>query len=557
MKYHKWMGIAGVFCIVFLGAVNAWADDAPKTGGQRHTNLFDEFGIDVPNIAAQCEKFYEAGQYKQAFPICRKAANHGNAGAQSILGDSYAFGWGVKQDYSKAEKWYRKAAKQGITSSQFNLGVMYANGKGVEQNYAEAVKWYRKAANQGYANAQYSLGFMYDNGQGVKQDYAEAVKWYRKAADQGHAGAQNNLGGMYGTGQGVKQDYAEAMKLWRKAAEQGNADAQYNLGVIYENGQGVKQDYAEAVKWYRKAADQGNAGAQFNLGVSYSTGQGVMTSGAAAADWYYKAGLSFLKDGNRDNALLSEERIKKLGAIPNAFLADKLLARIYGGNGTTQATHKKKQKKAALQVVSGTGWPVAGGYVVTNHHVVAGRKTIVLLRMDGTKIPASVAVDDATNDLALLKPKNSKLLPPALPLANRAARVGGHVFTVGYPHPGMMGKEPKLTDGIINARTGIKNDPRVYQISVPLQGGNSGGPLINMHGEVVGVTTSKMSAVKVFKWTGDLPQNVNYAVKVGYVRALLSSVDPVASVPVLPAKKASLAGLAKRIEGSVLMVIAQ
>jgi len=89
------------------------------------------------------------------------------------------------------------------------------------------------------------------------------------------------------------------------------------------------------------------------------------------------------------------------------------------------------------------GWPVTGGYVVTNHHVVAGRKSIVLLRMDGVKIPASVAVDDATNDLVLLKPRYSELLPPALPLANRAAQVGGHAFTVDYPHPDMMGVEPK------------------------------------------------------------------------------------------------------------------
>ena len=57
-----------------------------------------------------------------------------------------------------------------------------------------------------------------------------------------------------------------------------------------------------------------------------------------------------------------------------------------------------------------------------------------------------------------------------------------------------MGVEAKLTRGIVNARTGIGNDPRVYQVSVPLQGGNSGGPLINMRGEVVGVVASKLSA---------------------------------------------------------------
>jgi S1-C subfamily serine protease len=330
---------------------------------------------------------------------------------------------------------------------------------------------------------------------------------------------------------------------------------------MYDNGHGVKQDYAKAAKWYRKAAEQGDAAAQFNLAIMYAFGHGVMESGAAAADWYYKAGLSYLNENDRDRALRSVERIKDLQAVlhlsvPNAFLANKLLNRIYGGSETEQSSPKVKQKKAS-SVVSGTGWPVAGGYVVTNHHVIAGRKTIFLYRTDGVKISASVAVDDVTNDLALLKPDNGKLLPPALPLANRAAQVGGHVFTVGYPHPDMMGKEPKLTDGIVNARTGLKNDPRVYQISVPLQGGNSGGPLINMRGEVVGVTTSKMSAIKVFKWTGDLPQNVNYAVKVGYVRALLSSVDSASSVPVLPVRKSDLATLAKRIEGSVLMVIAQ
>jgi len=154
---------------------------------------------------------------------------------------------------------------------------------------------------------------------------------------------------------------------------------------------------------------------------------------------------------------------------------------------------------------------------------IDSRKSIILLSKDGTKIPASVAMDDAINDLVLLKPESSKHLPPALPLANGPAQVGEQVFTVGYPHPNMMGVEPKLTQGIVNARTGLRNDPRVFQISVPLQAGNSGGPLVNMNGAVVGVVEAKLNAAMVFKWTGDLPQNVNYAVKVAYVRVLLSS----------------------------------
>lgn len=534
MKYRKWVRVTGVVIVLCLGLVHAWADDE-----------------------TQCGKLYQAGQYSQAFPACNQDAEQGDIDAYFILGEMYYKGMGVKQDYTDAAKWYHKAADRGYADAQFILGSIYEEGKGVKQDYADAAKWYHKAADQGFSVAQFVLGEMYYKGMGVKQGYTDAVKWYHKAAEQGDLLAQFALGEMYSNGKGVRQDDAQAVEWYRKSADQGLSVAQLILGGLYLNGKGVKQDDAKAVKWYRKSADQGDPDAQFMLGLYYEIGHGgVIKSGAAAADWYYKAGLSYLKEGNRDKALTSAGRIKKQGNnIPNAFLADKLLVRIYGGSVTTQTSPKHKKKKT-INVVSGTGWLVAGGYVVTNNHVVVGRKNIVLLRRDGVKIPARVIATDAANDLALLKPDSNKSLPRALPLANRPARVGEHVFTIGYPHPGLMGKEAKLTDGIINARTGLGNDPRVYQISVPLQGGNSGGPLLNMNGEVVGVTASKMSAVKVFKWTGDLPQNVNYAVKVGYVRVLLSSVDINANVRELPSKKDSLAELANRIEGSVLMIIA-
>ncbi|MDQ6970758.1 MAG: tetratricopeptide repeat-containing serine protease family protein [Mariprofundus sp.] len=529
MIYYKLMVCAGMLLIGMLGAINSWADDA-----------------------VQCKQFYDADKYDQAFPACLKAAMHGNERAQFTVGSLYARGQGVGQSYAEAIKWFQKVAVLGSEIAQHNLGLMYEK----IQNYSIAAKWYHEAADQGFSRSQFLLGLMYENGRGVKQDNTKAVKWYRKAAEQGHASAQFNLGTMYDNGRSVKRDYAKAVKWYRKAAMQGRANAQYNLGVMSANGQGLNQDYAKAVKWYRKAARQGHADAQFNLGVVYDNGQGVLQSATVAADWYYKAGISSLKQGKREDALTSVERIKKQSNVPNAFLANKLLTRIYSGNETAQVSPKRKKKESA-SIVSGRGWPTVGGYVVTNHHVVAGHKEIVLIRKDGKLIKASVAVDDVGNDLALLKPESMEYMPPSLPLADHPAIVGEKVFTIGYPHPDLMGAEPKLTQGIINAKTGMRNDPRVFQISVPIQSGNSGGPLLNMRGEVVGITTSKISAVKIFKWTGDMPQNVNYAVKSSYIHILLSSASLSTKVSMLPVKSAKLSDLAQRIEGSVLMIIAK
>ncbi len=195
----------------------------------------------------------------------RFKAEQGNIEAQISFGLYYRTGlFGVPQDYKEALKWYRKAAEQGDAKAQSVLGVMYYNGQGVPQDYKEALKWYRKAAEQGNALAQNNLGVMYYFGQGVPQNYKEAEKWCRKAAEQGDAKAQSVLGVMYYNGQGVPQDYKEALKWYRKAAEQGNALAQNNLGVMYDNGKGVLQDYVKAYAWWNLAAAKGHENSSKN-----------------------------------------------------------------------------------------------------------------------------------------------------------------------------------------------------------------------------------------------------------------------------------------------------
>ena len=92
-------------------------------------------------------------------------------------------------------KMIRKAAEQGDAQAQSGLALMYDRGHGVPQDHTKVVKWLRKAAEQDFVEAQYNLGCMYDSGQGVPQDHAEAVVWFHKAAERGYASAQKNLGG--------------------------------------------------------------------------------------------------------------------------------------------------------------------------------------------------------------------------------------------------------------------------------------------------------------------------------------------------------------------------
>ncbi len=152
------------------------------------------------------------------------------------------------------------SAEKGDVDAQRELGDMYADGKGVREDWPLARKWYRRAAEQGDADAQCRLADRYlFVMQGEKSDKPEAVKWYRKAADQGHAEAQFALGLCYekeNGGWGVPRDMTEAMKWFHKSAAQGYEDAENRLGIIYEVGADVPEDKVEAYKWYRLAGAQ-------------------------------------------------------------------------------------------------------------------------------------------------------------------------------------------------------------------------------------------------------------------------------------------------------------
>jgi hypothetical protein len=178
------------------------------------------------------------------------------------------------------------------------------------------------------------------------------------------------------------------------------------------------------------------------------------------------------------------------------------------------AVEQQRPNANARNVSVGTGFLVAADRVMTNQHVVEGCNRIVLRTPDGRWLgavpPARV---DAQLDLALLAVPG--LPGPVLTFRNGpAVRRGDGVVAYGFPLAGLLSSDPKLTRGEVNGLAGIGDNPSQYQISAEVQPGNSGGPLLDMQGHVLGIVVSKLNAQRVAQRTGDIAQNVNFAVKV-------------------------------------------
>ena len=169
----------------------------------------------------------------------------------------------------------------------------------------------------------------------------------------------------------------------------------------------------------------------------------------------------------------------------------------------------------------GTGFFVSSnGYIVTNHHVIQGANKITVTTQSGESFQAKVVSKSTATDLALLRiPYQTKNY---LTFANPGSTdTGQQVFTLGYPVSDILGKEVKYTDGSISSLSGLQGDATFFQISVPIQPGNSGGPLVNADGDVVGVATATAAVEAFYASVGVIPQNVNWAVKGAYASLLL------------------------------------
>lgn len=170
---------------------------------------------------------------------------------------------------------------------------------------------------------------------------------------------------------------------------------------------------------------------------------------------------------------------------------------------------------------TGTGFFVSlRGHLMTNSHVVSGCKRLMARWTSGETFATKLVAVDTQNDLALLK--SERVSTPAA-FRKGSAPLGEVVTVFGFPLAGTLAVSGNLTTGSISALAGLGNNPSKYQVSAPVQPGNSGGAVLDESGLVIGVVQSKLDAMKSLETTGDIPQNINFAIKASVAQNFLQA----------------------------------
>lgn len=274
-------------------------------------------------------------------------------------------------------------------------------------------------------------------------------------------------------------------------------------------------------------------------------------TGMLAGNFTFKAP----RIGQRTIRTYDAGRLAERDEIPDAILKE---GKSYAALGPSEAPRSSvvaNLPQADKLYDSGTAFFITDdGYLITNDHVIRGVHKVRIKTKDQF-FDAKVVKTDKQADLALLKVEGNSFT--ALSLAStKGPELGADVFTIGFPNIDVQGFEPKYTDGKISSLAGIRDDPTTFQVSVPIQPGNSGGPLLSRYGSVDGVMEARLNDAAIFARSGTMPENVNYAIKVSSLREFLKPIHELdGKLKTQSGSSRKRADVLKRAQEAVVMVL--
>lgn len=314
------------------------------------------------------------------------------------------------------------------------------------------------------------------------------------------------------------------------------------VGVYENNGQASyklccvrNQDVYSSEEGYTLIYISGNGGVRWSLGDVKAMLKPTATLGLFKAVWY---------DVNKSN---KELYVTFDGSAMKVYCnnTEELFVKMYPNVWT------ESPMPSGGSAWTGSGFALNNGYIVTNFHVVENAKSIKVTGIKGShtiRFNAGVVAIDKNNDLALIKIKDKRFVGfGTIPYSVKTSisDVGESVFVLGYPLTTTMGKDIKLTTGVVSSRTGFKGDVALYQISAPIQPGNSGGPLFDSKGNLIGIVSAKHKDA----------ENVGYAIKTIYLKNILESMSLLSAMPIRNTLISSnLQGKVKKISNFVFLI---
>lgn len=505
------------------------------------------FGLTCCAVGADAvEKKLDPGQW-------RAVAEKGDAEGQFQYSELLSGGKGVPGDDFEALVYLRKSASQGYAKAQAALGQRYKSGRGVEQDIVEGLLWLEKAAEQGELTAQTTVALCYLNGDGTPRNEVNAAKWLQRASKAGSRFAESTLNGLQLRGSPKTDD--EAATAYRALALRGDVTGLIAYAACLEEGRGLPKNPSEAAKWYLLAAKKGDLLAKYRLGILL---QAKAETQAEAFEWLSIAGIEGIgaarsAAGALEKKLTTEQLAAAQSHVKERAKPPMVAEASNPGAGVESVLGALLNRNLArTPMSSGTGFFISqDGYLVTNHHVVDGGRRFEIQRGE-TKLPAKVVRTSASNDLAVLKVEGE--FPALEILSSDRVELGDAVLTVGFPRPRVQGLSPKLSRGEIGSLQGLRDDPTQFQVSLPLQPGNSGGALVNKDGKVIGVVQSVLRGSVALLDNDSAPQSVNYAVKSKHLLELLGKIPESQKLPAKPVENREAMSPIKQAESAAVLI---